>query len=114
MAFDPESLCVLSYARGRRQPRGFTHWYYWSDDLPAVLAPGFFDPAADLMRVGDIVFAGGREGALQLAVVSVREGEKRPGHVYRQGGVVGVAEMSRAAPAAYSVPARPATAAAPA
>ena len=98
MAFDPESLCVLSYARGRRQPRGFTHWYYWSDDLAAVLAPGFFDAASDLMRVGDIVFAGGAKGALQLAVVSVAEGEKRLGHVYRQGGRVEVAAMAAPRP----------------
>lgn len=98
MAFDPDSLCVLSYARGRRQPRGFTHWYYWSDDLPEVLSPGFFDSAADLMRIGDIVFAGGSKGAIQLAVVSVREGEKRPGHVYRQGGQVEVSQMSGARP----------------
>lgn len=96
MAFDPESLCVLSYARGRRQPRGFTHWYYWSDDLAAVLAPGFFDPAADLMRVGDVIFAAGRQGALQLAVVAVGEGQSRPGQVYRLGGTVAVTEMSRA------------------
>ena len=103
MAFDPESLCVLSYARGRRQPRGFTHWYYGSDDLTAVLSPGFFDAAADLMRVGDVVFAGGRQGTLQLAVVSVLEGEKRPGHVYRQGGAVAVVEMARG-PAAVAAP----------
>lgn len=103
MVFDPESLCVLSYARGRRQPRGFTHWYYWSDDLTAVLSPGFFDAAADLMRVGDIVFAGGRQGTLQFAVVSVLEGEKRPGHVYRQGGSVAVVEMARG-PAAVAAP----------
>ena len=102
MAFDPESLCVLSYARGRRQPRGFTHWYYWTDDPGALLAPGFFDAASDLMRPGDIVFAGGTGGAIQLSVVSVREGAKRPGHVYREGGAVHVAEMcgtkSRPAP----------------
>lgn len=111
MAFDPESLCVLSYARGRRQPRGFTHWYYWSDDLAAVLAPGFLDAASDLMRVGDVVFAGGGQGSLQLAVVSVLEGEKRPGHVYRQGGSVGVVEMARGpAMAAPIAPASPALA----
>jgi hypothetical protein len=94
LAFDPESLCVLSYARGRRQPRGFTHWYYWSEAPDEVLAPGFFDAAADLMRPGDIVFAGGSKGTVQLAVVSVREGDKRPGHVYRQGGSVTVARIS--------------------
>ena len=94
MAFDPESLCVLSYARGRRQPRGFTHWYYWSEAPEEAFAPGFFDAAADLMRPGDIVFAGGSKGTAQLAVVSVREGDKRPGHVYRQGGSVAVARIS--------------------
>jgi hypothetical protein len=95
MAFDPDSLCVLSYARGRRQPRGFTHWYYWTEDLAGVLAPGYFDAAADLMRAGDVVFAAGAQGALQLAVVSVELGEKLPGQVYRQGGSVRVAEMCR-------------------
>ena len=107
MAFDPESLCVLSYARGRRQPRGFTHWYYWTDDLAAVLAPGFFDAASDLMRVGDVVFAGGGQGSLQLAVAAVMEGEKRPGHVCRRGGAVTVIEMARgpAAPVGLTIPA---------
>lgn len=95
MAFDPDSLCVLSYARGRRQPRGFTHWYYWSEDPAGVLAPGFFDPAADLMRTGDVVFVAGSRGALQLAVVSVEPGEKIPGRVHRRGGRVRVAEMCR-------------------
>jgi hypothetical protein len=103
LAFDPESLCVLSYARGRRQPRGFTHWYYWSDDPGELLTPGFFDGAADLMRTGDIVFAGGAKGALQLAVVSVAEGEKRPGHVYRQGGRVEVAAMAAPRPRGASL-----------
>lgn len=60
-----------------------------------MLAPGFFAPAADLMRAGDIVFAAGANGALQLAVVSVEPGEKVPGQVYRQGGAVRVAEMCR-------------------
>jgi hypothetical protein len=95
MAFDPDSLCVLSYARGRRQPRGFTHWYYWSEDLAELQRPGYFDPAADLMRAGDIVFAAGSKGAVQLAVAFVRMGEKVPGQVYRQGGEVVMAEMCR-------------------
>lgn len=105
MAFDPDSLCVLSYARGRRQPRGFTHWYYWTEAPSAVLAPGFFDPAADLMRAGDIVFAAGAKGALQLAVVSVELGEKVPGQVYRQGGAVRVAQMCRDCAASAKGPA---------
>ena len=104
LAFDPESLCVLSYARGRRQPRGFTHWYYWSEAPEEVFLPGFFDAAADLMRAGDIVFAGGSNGTVQLAVVSVRDGEKRPGHVYRQGGGVAVARISGSLREAPRVP----------
>lgn len=98
MAFDPDSLCVLSYARGRRQPRGFTHWYYWTEDLGGVLAPGYFDAAAELMRAGDVVFASGARGALQLAVVGVEPGERRPGQVYGEGGAVRVAEMCRQRP----------------
>lgn len=37
----------------------------------------------------------GGKGAVQLAVVAVEPGEKRPGQVYAQGGSVRVAEMCR-------------------
>lgn len=107
MAFDPDSLCVLSYARGRRQPRGFTHWYYWSENILEVLAPGFFDRAADLMRAGDIVFAAGSGGALQLAVISVMEGEKPPGQAFAHDGSVAVAEMCRLGSPVVLLPNRP-------
>ena len=50
MAYQSKDLSVLAYANG------FTLWHYSSEDTSAsVLAANYFDDAADLLRVGDIV-----------------------------------------------------------
>ena len=48
MSADIRQLAVLTYAHG------FTHWVY--QEAPAkALAPGFFDPVADLLTVSDLI-----------------------------------------------------------
>ena len=47
-----KDLSVIGYANG------FTLWHYRSkDSVQQVLACGHFDQAADMLRVGDLVFA---------------------------------------------------------
>jgi len=37
---------------------GFTMWHFKSDDTASdVFAPGYFDGAADMLRIGDLLFA---------------------------------------------------------
>lgn len=52
MAFQSKDLSVLAYANG------FTMWHYATVDT-AVEASGanYFDSAADMMRVGDMIVA---------------------------------------------------------
>lgn len=49
MAYDSDNLSALGYANG------FTQWHYKSDDdaLATIMADGYFDDAANMMRVGD-------------------------------------------------------------
>jgi len=48
MSFDARELSVLAYANG------FTHWHYRSPDpLAAIISPGYFAPAAEMLRAGD-------------------------------------------------------------
>ena len=48
-------LSAISYANG------FTLWHYRTDDNTAtVLAPGYFDPAAQMLRQGDFMFVNAR------------------------------------------------------
>ena len=50
MAYDSNNLSALSYANG------FTLWHYKTDDERAkVCAPGYFNPAATMLRVGDLM-----------------------------------------------------------
>ena len=52
MAFQSQDLSVLAYANG------FTLWHYTTVDLAAdVDTAGYFNAAADMLRVGDIVIA---------------------------------------------------------
>lgn len=53
---------------------GFTMWHYKSaDSVDDVLAAGYFDPASDMLRVGDFLFANlefddaGQNGLLVVA-----------------------------------------------
>jgi hypothetical protein len=50
MAYQSKNLSVLAYANG------FTLWHYASvDDATTVEGASYFDEAADLLRVGDMV-----------------------------------------------------------
>jgi hypothetical protein len=52
MAYDPKNLSVLAYANG------FTLWHYSTrDNAAAVAAQGYFNPAAHMVRVGDMILA---------------------------------------------------------
>lgn len=50
MAFKASDLSVLAYANN------FTLWHYTTEDS-AVTTAGYFDKAADMMRVNDLVIA---------------------------------------------------------
>jgi hypothetical protein len=52
MAFQARNLSVLAYANG------FTLWHYTTVDAATVVdTAGYFDAAAEMLRVGDIVIA---------------------------------------------------------
>lgn len=52
MAYNPRNLSVLAYANG------FTLWHYASPDTAAAVDdPGYFNAAADMLRVGDMILA---------------------------------------------------------
>lgn len=52
MAFQSKDLSVLAYANG------FTLWHYATTDIAAdVDTAGYFDTAAEMVRVGDMVLA---------------------------------------------------------
>lgn len=62
MAYASKDLSVLAYANG------FTLWHYTSADVAATVdTAGYFNAAADMLRVGDIIVAnvgvGGTPGA---------------------------------------------------
>lgn len=50
MAFDSSNLSVLAYANN------FTLWHYTStDDAAAITAANYFNKAADMMQVNDLI-----------------------------------------------------------
>jgi len=50
MAYQAKNLSVLTYANG------FTHWHYTTTEAnTAVEAAGYFNPASDMVRSGDLV-----------------------------------------------------------
>ena len=52
MAYASKDLSVLAYANG------FTLWHYTTVDLAAdVDTTGYFNDAADMLRIGDIIVA---------------------------------------------------------
>lgn len=67
MAFDDDGLGVLAYCNG------FTFWHYRSsvDGAAAVAANGYFNPAAALLRWGDVVLVQDRNNATGLRCVSL-------------------------------------------
>ncbi len=62
MAYQPKNLSVLAYANG------FTLWHYATPDTSnTVDTAGYFDPAADMIRVGDIILANTETGGTAKA-----------------------------------------------
>lgn len=52
MAYLSKNLSVLAYANG------FTLWHYTTADVSTdVDTTGYFNPAADMLRLGDIIMA---------------------------------------------------------
>lgn len=52
MSYQSKNLSVLAYANG------FTLWHYTTTDAAATVdSSGYFDQAADMLRVGDIIVA---------------------------------------------------------
>ena len=73
MAYNSKQLSVLAYANG------FTLWHYATADGPeATDTSGYFDSAADMLRVGDMILAnvntGFTPGAGIFVVRSVQSG----------------------------------------
>jgi hypothetical protein len=66
MVFSVRELSVLAYANG------FTLWHYkaGAGGVPMTTAPGFFDPAADLLSGGDMVLVSSPAGGRVLCVAA--------------------------------------------
>ena len=64
MDFTLRNLSVLAYAQG------FTLWHYRAPSCPMAraAAPGFFDPAADMINTGDMVLVSAADGGRVLFV----------------------------------------------
>lgn len=59
MAFDPKNLSALAYANG------FTLWHYrTSDPIADIAVTGYFNGAASMLRVGDLVIANAGVGVV--------------------------------------------------
>lgn len=67
--FAVRNLSVLAYAQG------FTLWHYKAPALflDQVKAKGFFDPAADMLAVGDMVLVSVQDGGAVLFINSASE-----------------------------------------
>jgi hypothetical protein len=72
MAFEAKNLSVLAYANG------FTMWHYATlDGAAQVDTTGYFNPAAEMLRRGDMIFANvdtGGAGAAGIFLVSQSSG----------------------------------------
>lgn len=73
MAFAARNLSVLSYANG------FTLWHYaTTDENTLVTGPNYFNPASDMLRVGDMIIANTGQGDFKVNtayfVSEVKEG----------------------------------------
>ncbi|MTI08490.1 hypothetical protein [Curvivirga aplysinae] len=52
MAYQSKNLSVIAYANG------FTFWHYATEDTAvSVATDGYFNDAADMLRVGDVILA---------------------------------------------------------
>ncbi|MFO1156585.1 MAG: hypothetical protein U1E43_07395 [Rhodospirillales bacterium] len=81
MAYSSHNLSVLAYANG------FTLWHYTSpDDTAAVDTTGYFNSAADMLRVGDMILANVSSGGTPAGGIYLVNGN--------QAGVVDVANLT--------------------
>jgi len=69
MAFALRNLCDLAYAQG------FTLWHYRAAACPLAhaTAPGFFNPAADLISAGDMLLVSAADGGRVLFVANASD-----------------------------------------
>jgi len=69
MSFVVRNLSVLAYANG------FTLWHYKGHDEPLARSaePGFFDDAADMMAVGDMLMITATDGGRIAVIASAGE-----------------------------------------
>lgn len=69
MAYDPNNLSVLAYANG------FTLWHFaTSDTATTVSTAGYFNSAADMLRVGDMILANVEaDGVAQAGIFLVNQ-----------------------------------------
>ena len=81
MAYTPKNLSVLAYANG------FTLWHYGTTDKAVdVDTTGYFNLAADMLRVGDMIISNVDTAATpQAGVFVVRS---------NTGGVVNVSDLT--------------------
>jgi hypothetical protein len=82
MAYKSSDLSVIAYANG------FTLWHYTTPDTAAAVdTSGYFDDAADMLRVGDMILANtGSGGALVSGILHVSS---------NTGGVVDVDDLTQ-------------------
>ena len=81
MAYNAKNLSVLAYANG------FTLWHYGTTDTAAVVdTAGYFNSAADMLRVGDMIIGNVATAASpQAGILVVRS---------NTGGVVNVSDLA--------------------
>ncbi|MEO5338216.1 MAG: hypothetical protein H7841_15175 [Magnetospirillum sp. WYHS-4] len=81
MSYESKNLSVLAYANG------FTLWHYASTDTAAAAeGAGYFNNAADMLRVGDMIMANlDTDGTAASGVLLVAS---------NVGGTVGVSELT--------------------
>jgi len=69
MAYASRDLSVIAYANG------FTLWHYTTQDAATVVdTAGYFNDAADMLRVGDMILANtDTDGTLTSGILHVSE-----------------------------------------
>ncbi len=70
MDFTIRNLSVLAYAQG------FTLWHYKApgSSLAALVQPGFFDTASDMLAAGDMVMMSASDGGRVAFVAGAKHG----------------------------------------
>lgn len=73
--FAIRDLSVLAYANG------FTLWHYRTGEQRPETPADFFDDAADMMAVGDLIMITGLPGASIVAVLTASQGSVTVGPI---------------------------------